>query len=328
MTSVVTVTVAGAVDLTYSVHNIRAGEVNRAFASRRELSGKGVNVARALNLAGIDAVGVVAIGEREAWMAPPDDAVIRPVLVAGSTRINTTLLDSSGTSTKINEAPAPLDISSWVALRDAALQEVRLRSADWLVVSGTVPLLAGTLEELPITELIAAAAALGVRVAIDTSGAALRHIAANAKGVTLIKPNTHELAELVGHDLHTVGDVIDAARTLLGRGIEIVYVSMGADGAVVVSELVTAQAHALARSIRNTVGAGDASLAGFIVGGERGGEAPIDVGAAVKRAAEFGALSVSQDTTVLHSIDLAPSASVSLHPALGAMLSEPAAFRP
>jgi 1-phosphofructokinase len=324
MTSVVTVTAAAAIDLTYTIGGIRPGEVNRALESHRELSGKGVNVARALDLAGVDVVGVVALGEHEAWMAPADDTVLRAVLMAGSTRINTTLLEPNGSTTKINESAPPLAASGWAALRDTALDEVRRRSAEWLVIAGTLPQLAGSGADVPIAELTAAAAAFGARVVVDTSGAALRDIAAHPAGVTLLKPNTHELAELVGRELGTIGSVIEAARGLLGHGLELLYVSMGADGAIVVSETAAVHAHAVASRVRNTAGAGDASLAGFIAGGSSGSRAPIDLAAAARRAAEFGALSVSQDTTVLHSLHTAPTASVTARPDVEQPLSEPA----
>jgi fructose-1-phosphate kinase PfkB-like protein len=82
-----------------------------------------------------------------------------------------------------------------------------------------------------------------------------------------VKPNRGELEELVGRSLPTLGEVIEAARELVGRGIEQVLVSLGVDGAVIVGRSDVRHAEARLEDVGNPVGAGDALLAGFLAGG-------------------------------------------------------------
>src|SRR5207249_328193 len=90
---------------------------------------------------------------------------------------------------------------------------------------------------------------------------------ATRANVSLIKPNGAELEELVKRPLATVGDVVTAARELIARGCGAVLVSLGPDGAVFVDADTTAHAEASVDGVVNTVGAGDALLAGFLAAG-------------------------------------------------------------
>ena len=122
----------------------------------------------------------------------------------------------------------------------------------------------------------------GVRVAVDTSGAAL--LAAVDAGPDLVKPNRQELAAAVGTPLNSLGDVIAAAEKLRSRGVKAVLASLGADGAVLVDDSGAVFGTAEAIDPMSTVGAGDALLAGFLAAGAQGPEALIE-GMAWARAA-------------------------------------------
>ncbi|MCS5713619.1 PfkB family carbohydrate kinase [Herbiconiux sp. CPCC 205716] len=325
MSAIVTVTPAPAIDLTYRVGRLELGEVNRADAVHTELSGKGVNVARAIALSKLPVSAVLALSAQGAELARDGGfaELLAGVPDAGRTRVNTTLVDASGTTTKVNEAAPPVSAELWAAIVDRTEAELVRLDASWLVVSGSIPLLAGTSQPVPFLELVQRAAARGVRVAVDTAGAALAAVVADLSAVTLIKPNTHELAELTGSALRTVGDVVAAARTLHEAGCDVVYVSMGADGALAVSESGLQLARARARVV-NTAGAGDASLAGFLVGSAGAGGA-LDVASGVRLAASWGALAVGQATTLLSSVESAPRASLVRDPDPSTPLTEPAA---
>ncbi|GLK19133.1 1-phosphofructokinase family hexose kinase [Herbiconiux flava] len=322
--AIVTVTPAPAIDLTYRVGRLDLGEVNRAEAVHTELSGKGVNVARAVALSELQVSAVLALSAQGTELAR--DAGFAGLLAGvpdeGRTRINTTLLDASGTTTKINEGAPPVSAELWAAIADRAESELRRLDAGWLVVSGSIPLLAGTAQMVPFLDLVRRAADTGVRVAVDTAGPALSAVVADLSAVTLIKPNTHELAELTGSALRTVGDVVAAARTLHEAGCDVVYVSMGADGALAVSASGVQLARARARVV-NTAGAGDASLAGFLVG-SAGPGGTLDAASGVYLAASWGALAVTQATTLLSSVEAAPRATLVHDPDPATPLSEPA----
>lgn len=324
MTGIVTLTPAPAIDLTYHLGRLELGEVNRATTVHTELSGKGVNVARAVALASLPVSAVLALGAQGAALAREGgfEALLAGVADEGRTRINTTLLHATGSTTKVNESPVPVTAALWQALADRTESELERLDAAWLVVSGSIPVLAGTDRPVPFLESVRRASDRGVRVAVDTAGAALATVAADLSAVSLIKPNTHELAELTGTALDTVGDVVTAAQQLHEAGCDIVYVSMGADGALAVSDAGVHLARARARVV-NTAGAGDASLAGFLVGSMRA-DGTVDVAAGVQRAASWGALAVMQATTLLSSIVDAPEARLDFDPDPATPLSEPA----
>jgi 1-phosphofructokinase len=122
----------------------------------------------------------------------------------------------------------------------------------------------------------------GVRVAVDTSGAAL--LAAVDAGPDLIKPNRQELAAAVGSPVNSLDDVVAAAEKLRSRGVKAVLASLGADGAVLVDDGGSVFGTADPIDPVSTVGAGDALLAGFLAAGAGGADSLIE-GMAWARAA-------------------------------------------
>src|SRR5207249_8711914 len=92
-------------------------------------------------------------------------------------------------------------------------------------------------------------------------------------GPDLVKPNQEELAEAAGYEIHTLGDVVRAANVLRERGAATVLASLGADGAVLVDATGAYHGEARVDAVRGTVGAGDATLAGFLAAGGSGPEA-------------------------------------------------------
>ncbi len=185
------------------------------------------------------------------------------VPVTGSTRINVTLVEPDTTLTKINAAGPELS----AAEAEDVLEAVRARSAaaDWIACCGSLP------RGLPpqwYAELVARSHQAGARIALDTSGAALT--AALREGPDVIKPNAQELAEAVGRPLATVGDALKAAEELRERGAGAVLASLGADGQLLVEASGAYFATARVATVRSNVGAGDASLAGFLTAGGQG----------------------------------------------------------
>lgn len=245
--------------------SVELGEVNRASSVTVEAGGKGINVARALARAGHSAAAVypagVADGEQLASLLPQvDEFTAMPVDVGRPIRINLTIIDGDGRTTKLNESGDPLDDAGQARLGAALFQHGS--GADWVAICGSLPpevdigFAARLLAELPP----------GVRGAVDASGDPLRHIAAN--GCDLIKPNHEELEALVGQQLPTLGDVVDAAADVQRGGVSSVLVSLGGDGALLVDGDTIAFGTSPTTDIGNTVGAGDGFLAGFLsVGG-------------------------------------------------------------
>ena len=158
-------------------------------------------------------------------------------------------------------------------------QSTENAGASWAVLSGSLP--PGVPDDV-YANLTSLFAEHGVRVAVDTSGAAL--LAAVDAGPDLVKPNRQELAAAVGTPLNSLDDVVAAAEKLRSRGVKAVVASLGSDGAVLVDASGAVFGTAEAIDPVSTVGAGDALLAGFLAAGAQGAEALIE-GMAWARAA-------------------------------------------
>ena len=119
------------------------------------------------------------------------------------------------------------------------------------------------------------------KTVVDTSGPSLSALV----GVrcSLLKPNRSELAEVTNRRVETMAEAISAAKQLCSTGIEAVLVSLGSDGAVLVNEEGALHGVAATTVVKNTVGAGDALLSGFLAGGGDG-EAALREGLAWARA--------------------------------------------
>lgn len=258
---IVTLTPNPSVDRTFEVTTLERGEVVRALRHQLDPGGKGINVARALHANGHSATAVVPVGGLEGdqllhLLAGTGLAVVT-VPISGSVRSNVTIVEPDGTVTKLNEPGPLLSAAELDALVDAAT--AASRGARWLVASGSLPPSAP--EEL-FARVVSRAREAGAAVAVDTSGPALA--AALPAGPDLVKPNADELAELSGRDLATIGEVVDAARDLLDGGARIVLASLGVDGAVLVTRHLEAHASAHVATPNSSVGAGDATVAGFL----------------------------------------------------------------
>ncbi len=180
--------------------------------------------------------------------------------------MNTSIIDAVGATTKVNAPTPPLSKQAWDATVAVLREELSTRGDAWLVISGSLPELAGTGAIVDLGGVRDLARELGARVAVDTSGAALDALLADPTGIDLLTPNVDELAAAVGRPLETLGDVVVAAREVVARGVQTVLASMGADGLLAVTAERAVFARADAPYVANTAGAGDAALAGFLLG--------------------------------------------------------------
>ncbi|GAA1076682.1 1-phosphofructokinase [Pseudonocardia alni] len=306
----VTVTPNPSLDRTIALPHLVRGEVHRAGSVRVDPGGKGVNVARALASAGHRAVALMPSGatpgERLAALLEPTDVTTVAVPVAEATRVNITLVEPDGVTTKINEPGPRLSADEVEALfqRACALGA----GATWLVSCGSLP--PGVGDDFH-AELTRRCRRPGLKVAIDTSDAPLHHAVAAAPD--LVKPNHAELAELVGRPLGSLGDVLLAARELRARGIGAVLVSLGAGGALLVDRSGEYHARTPPITVLSTVGAGDSTLAGFLAAGGEGPDAlrqAVAYGAAACRLP--GSATPGPADIRIDDVELAPTPDVTL----------------
>jgi len=327
---IVTLTPSPTLDRTYFVKNLVEGGVNRADRVGEELAGKGINVSRGLHLAGIPAPGIVPIGDADKGVLDrTGSGFLTPLWVEGTLRVSTTVVEYDGPTTKINEHPRPLKQKDWDAVIELTEKTVRDHNAQWLVVAGAHPEIQETGEVINLHSLFLRMEALGVKVVLDTSGPALRYWAQQGNA-TVMKPNAHELAECVGKDLKTIGDVIDAAHILNEWGVDCVMASLGVDGIIAVTKTHAIHAFTPPVKVINTVGAGDSTIAGFLAAVTTHPAEPsafgvgFDVAEGIAAAVQWGAAKVQQPTSGLQSIENLVEATVDVSPDRDRLLGEPA----
>lgn len=290
---IVTVTLNPSLDRTLEVERLDRGAVLRTSAPTIQAGGKGVNVTRALAANGIPSIAVLPVGGGEgselSALLTAAGVETRFVPVQGRTRSNITLAEEDGTVTKLNEPGAGILADELAALTSVILAAVQ--PGDWVLISGSVP---PKFTARQLQTLAEALSARRINLAIDTSGEALT--ASVAAGPRLIKPNRAELAEIAGAPLGSISEVIDAAREVQRAGVEIVLVSLGADGAVFVGPTGVVVGESRVARPRNSVGAGDSFLAGFL---SRFSVDETDVDAALLEALAWGAAAASLPGTTV-----------------------------
>ncbi|MFZ1327329.1 MAG: 1-phosphofructokinase [Candidatus Contendobacter sp.] len=265
---VVTVALNPALDQTIEVAGITLGAVNRALRMQVDVGGKAVNVASCLSDFDVKTAVTGQIGRDNAALF---EELFQRKKIAnhccyldGLTRINSKLVDTvSGDTTDLNMPGPEFSPAAAQDLLEQVLRRLE-QLADhiqWVVLSGSLP--PGMPAEVyaTITQQVQAA---GGSVLLDTSGAPLR--AALAAGPKIIKPNGHELAELVGRPLNTLDELIATGRELLAASPapELVVVSLGGDGALFLNREQALRASPIRMNVSSTVGAGDAMVAGLI----------------------------------------------------------------
>lgn len=264
---IVTLTPNPSLDLTYELEVMMRGEVQRATAVSVEAGGKGINVTRNLVANGIESQAVAPVGgpSGEQFLGLLEESSIRlaKVPVDGPVRANISIVEREGVLTKINAAGPNLSTDEVERL----LEETATASsgADWVAACGSLP--PGAPKDL-LARVVSTAREAGCRAAVDSSGAPL--ISALAAKPDLLKPNLEELSEIAGRRLTTFGEVLEAASEVRAMGIATVFVSLGADGAILVDESGARHADTAPFTPRSTVGAGDALLAGFLAAGGEG----------------------------------------------------------
>jgi 1-phosphofructokinase len=257
---VATVSLNPAIDRTVTITNFAAGAVNRVEHEHDNAAGKGVNVASALADYGQHVVVTGFLGRDntasfEALFARKkiEDRFIR---IGGQTRVGIKIVDPVLKQTTDINFPGPVPTDADVA---ALREQLAGIDAAWFVIAGSIP--PGV--DLSIyRDMVMELKSHGGKVVIDASGEALRR--AVEAGPNIIKPNIHELEALLGKQLTEQAEVIDAALKLLSKGIELVAVSMGIEGACFVTNAAVVVARPPEIEVKSTVGAGDAMVAGIV----------------------------------------------------------------
>lgn len=284
MKPIVTLTLNPTIDGSASAELIQPLMKIRTSDERYHPGGGGLNVARVLRELGGETLAVYLSGG--ATGAILDDLLqtvgiaTRHISIKGYTRIAHTVFErSSGQEYRFVPEGPEVSPNEWAS----CLSVLEKLDFDHIVVSGTVPRGLPTDAYQRVSEI---AARMNARLFLDTCGAALRSTL--GRGVFLIKPNLGELEELTGHSLNDTNVQVAAAQNLIAtNAAEIVAITLGSGGAIIVSKDEAWSVTVPLVEARSAVGAGDSFLGGVTLAFAKGGslQAALAYGVAAGTAA-------------------------------------------
>jgi len=260
---VYTITLNPALDRTLWVEKIQPDESNRIEREQRYAGGKGIDVSKVMKTLGVSnkARGFVGgfAGEELEGRLLNEGISCDFIRISGETRTNIIVNDMSTGSQTVFSASGP-EIKSYELMKIIHKVE-KLEKPDIVTISGSLPL--GVHPEI-YHKIIEIAKNKEAKVILDTDGDALK---VGIQGLPdIIKPNVHELSRLVDMKLITVDEIIRAAQSVHKQGVRIVLVSMGAKGIILSSKKERYLASPPKVRVKNTIGAGDSAVAGFVYG--------------------------------------------------------------
>lgn len=261
---IVTLTVNPALDVSTTTEVVRPEHKMRCGPSRVDPGGGGVNVSRVIERLGGHSTAIYAVGgptgQAYRQLLEAEGIIGRAIAIAESTRENITIDETStGKQFRFVLQGPMVSESEWQRCLDAA--EAAMHLGGYVVASGS--LAPGIPDDL-YARIARRARELGVRCIVDASGPSLA--AALDEGVYLVKPSGRELGELVGATLTSIEEKTDAARQLVADGkAEVVALTLGGDGAVLVTVDGAVHLPSVPITVHSTVGAGDSFLAAMVL---------------------------------------------------------------
>lgn len=259
---ITTVTLNAAVDKTYYMDSFATHQVNRVRRVLTEPGGKGNNVAKMIKLLGSEVTASGCIGGDNGQLI---DHLLQTrkintdfVMTSGESRICLNIIDESSqyASTELLEPGLTISSSQWISIKQKIQQLAQLSTI--IVFSGSLPQGVATNGYAELIEIVQQA---GAHAFLDTSGAAFTD-SIQAKPY-FIKPNQHELEQWSNTSLTTDQQYIDTAWLLINRGIENVCITRGSQGAIAIINKQVYQVISPSIQAINTVGCGDAFVAGM-----------------------------------------------------------------
>lgn len=247
------------IDLTNYIDGFDYGGLNRTVKSRLDAGGKGLNVALALATLGSQTVCAGFMHTDNANMFADKlrrgDAGYDFVYLKGHTRTNVKVVNiQDGITTEINQSGDPVPENCVESMDE--LCEKHARRSDYMIFTGSTP---PGIDSGYYAKLIRIANSHGCRCVLDADGSRLQ---SGIESIPyMIKPNRFELEQLIGEKIVTLNDIKAASLKLIQKGIGVVAVSMGADGAFITDGKSSYFCKAYRINVRSTVGAGDSMVA-------------------------------------------------------------------
>ena len=279
-----TVTFNPAIDYIVHTGTMQVGQVNRSQGEELYFGGKGINVSFVLHELGLPskALGFVAGFTGAAIEAGIQEQGIATEFVhldSGFSRINVKI--KSGEETELNGQGPNISEAAVAELFEKLNQ---LQDGDVLILAGSIP---NTMPADSYEKILAHLSDKKIKVVVDATKDLLLKVLPYHP--FLIKPNNHELGELFGVTLHSIEEIATYAKKLQEMGAQNVLISMAGDGALLIDE--TGKQHVCGvckGTVKNSVGAGDSMVAGFVAGSMYGDyEAALKLGTAAGGATAF-----------------------------------------
>lgn len=279
-----TVTFNPAIDYIVHTGTMQVGQVNRSQGEELYFGGKGINVSFVLHELGLPskALGFVAGFTGAAIEAGIQEQGIATDFVhldSGFSRINVKIKSSE--ETELNGQGPNISEAAVAELFEKLNQ---LQDGDVLILAGSIP---NTMPADSYEKILAHLSDKNIKVVVDATKDLLLKVLPYHP--FLIKPNNHELGELFGVTLHSIEEIATYAKKLQEMGAQNVLISMAGDGALLIDE--TGKQHVCGvckGTVKNSVGAGDSMVAGFVAGSMHGDyEAALKLGTAAGGATAF-----------------------------------------
>lgn len=261
---ILTVTLNAAIDKRYVVEEFKVGEVNRVKECAYVPGGKGLNVSKPAAVAGAEVVATGFVGGHAGNYieASLKDYHVKSAFyrLESESRSCINIWDEKNcVQTEFLEPGFTVTESEFQGFVEEFKELVK--KADVVAMSGSVP---KGLDGTAYQKLVKVVKDAGKKVILDTSGKLLE------MGIeacpTMIKPNIDEIRMLTGKECNEIGEIVEAAKEIHARGVEVVAVSLGADGSLAVSDEGVFRAIVPRIDAVNTVGCGDSMIAGFALG--------------------------------------------------------------
>lgn len=257
-----TITLNPALDRTITVKSLIEDETIRVISENRYAGGKGVDASRVIRELGGKSIALGFVGgydglELEGRLVN-DGVLTNFVHISGNTRTNVIVYENTTGKRFLISAPGPT-IEPY-EIGQLYNQILSLPELDYIVISGSIP---PGVRPTIYGQLVMTAKNLGAIVALDADGEPMKE--GVRLGPHIIKPNIHELGRLVGRTIKSEKEIVATSRKLCSKGIEIAIVSRGAKGLMVVTKNKTIKAVPPFVKVQSAVGAGDTTLAGFVL---------------------------------------------------------------
>lgn len=258
---ILTVTMNPSIDVSYPLKQLKLDTVNRIADVSKTAGGKGLNVSRVLSQlkAPLIATGVVGghLGDYLTTQLDNDRIPHNFSKIKGETRSCIAILHE-GSQTEILESGP--EVSEEEQAEFIENFEQLLRDTDFVTISGSLP---KGIDNDFYSVLIEKANQTGVKVLLDTSGETLKTSIQSSFKPYLIKPNETEIADLLGKDVNSEKELINALDDDIFHGIEWIVVTLGADGALVKKGKDYYRVQIPIINVVNPVGSGDSTIAGL-----------------------------------------------------------------